>query len=675
MRRLLLALLLAVFGGAVDVSAQGPAPENPRRRTFNSTAEADISTPSTDKAYLFYDAGTMKFKKDDGSVVSLGASVGGTLDGIGSALRVPYWSDVDTLGFTKILLSGANRGTVQVYDDTAVTGVTELRAIGGAGQTAESDVITVTDSTGASTHASISKQGRGYFTRHISIDEEGGAFGTLTLSTWHGSPSNGVALTGGNGVVNVVQTSDYSTAANLTFGTGFGNVYGARFQSTNNRWYLLETATTHVATGQRGLNLSNDSTIGWTDNAHAGLGTYDVGLERASSGVVGVTDGTTGTGNLSVATEVYGAGWDADLTVPTKDAVYDKIETISGGLSGLTTGNIHYADSATTLAVSPLYRTSATEVQMGADAASASPHRIVGQDATGGAAAGGALELASGLSGDAATGASGVYFFGSRPSSGQTQRTLGRIYGSTSSRTEMRVYGEYTDASNNAYIRVVANDATDAILWSSKLGTATGRSLSVGSDVTGAVLYLTTEGNNRWIVQANGHLRPNTDLAVDLGASTSRVGSTYVGTAYAGSQQKVLADNTLTGFATVSVPTNGQIVAGTITYTVEVTDETGGTANQAETGTIPFTLVNEGGTLRGTIFVGGGGTGALNTATIIRDVDAGTLSNIFAVSISTTTATFQITSDTSITADANRHRIRWRFNVPTNTDTVTITAL
>ena len=32
---------------------------------------------------------------------------------------------------------------------------------------------------------------------------------------------------------------------------------------------------------------------------------------------------------LSVDTEVYGVGWNADLTVPTKDAVYDKVESLS----------------------------------------------------------------------------------------------------------------------------------------------------------------------------------------------------------------------------------------------------------------------------------------------------------------------------------------------------------
>ena len=50
--------------------------------------------------------------------------------------------------------------------------------------------------------------------------------------------------------------------------------------------------------------------------------------------------GWTFTGDISVPDEAYGAGWNGSLEVPTKNAVYDKIETISGGgsstLSGLT---------------------------------------------------------------------------------------------------------------------------------------------------------------------------------------------------------------------------------------------------------------------------------------------------------------------------------------------------
>lgn len=44
--------------------------------------------------------------------------------------------------------------------------------------------------------------------------------------------------------------------------------------------------------------------------------------------------------SASVDTEVYGSGWDADNSVPTKDALYDKIESLpSGDITGVTAGN------------------------------------------------------------------------------------------------------------------------------------------------------------------------------------------------------------------------------------------------------------------------------------------------------------------------------------------------
>lgn len=51
--------------------------------------------------------------------------------------------------------------------------------------------------------------------------------------------------------------------------------------------------------------------------------------------------------DVTVNTEAYGAGWDGDNTVPTKDATYDKIETISGGSPGGSNSQIQFNDSST----------------------------------------------------------------------------------------------------------------------------------------------------------------------------------------------------------------------------------------------------------------------------------------------------------------------------------------
>lgn len=47
-----------------------------------------------------------------------------------------------------------------------------------------------------------------------------------------------------------------------------------------------------------------------------------------------ILDGVTFTGDVVVPDEAYGSGWNGSLEVPTKNAVYDKIETLGGGGGG-----------------------------------------------------------------------------------------------------------------------------------------------------------------------------------------------------------------------------------------------------------------------------------------------------------------------------------------------------
>lgn len=49
--------------------------------------------------------------------------------------------------------------------------------------------------------------------------------------------------------------------------------------------------------------------------------------------------------NVSLTTEVYGTGWNSDLTAPTKDAVYDKIELLSATQNNITTASNYTYDT------------------------------------------------------------------------------------------------------------------------------------------------------------------------------------------------------------------------------------------------------------------------------------------------------------------------------------------
>ncbi|HYY56292.1 MAG TPA: hypothetical protein VE842_03115, partial [Pyrinomonadaceae bacterium] len=69
-----------------------------------------------------------------------------------------------------------------------------------------------------------------------------------------------------------------------------------------------------------------------------GTAAPDTGFARASAAVAKVTDGASGDGSLTVANNVYGAGWNGSQQVPTRDDVFDKIETLAPLASPAFTG-------------------------------------------------------------------------------------------------------------------------------------------------------------------------------------------------------------------------------------------------------------------------------------------------------------------------------------------------
>lgn len=173
------------------------------------------------------------------------ATVTAGVDGSGTANQIPTWSDTDTLAGSKMTASGTNSGTWTLYDDTAVTGVTQLAVRAGAGQ---------------------------------------GSAALLTLASG-GGPNSGIGLIA-------------STASNvLTIKTADGgqhaNVICARF---------LSASGSMSVSGEESLLLFGyDVPIIWCSSAIAQLAYADTGLVRNSAGVLRVTNGSTGFGSLRAA--------------------------------------------------------------------------------------------------------------------------------------------------------------------------------------------------------------------------------------------------------------------------------------------------------------------------------------------------------------------------------------
>lgn len=171
-----------------------------------------------------------------------------------------------------------------------------------------------------------------------------------------------------NGVTSAIQTqlnakqaadADLDTWAGITPGANVGT-----FLATPSSANLASAVTGETGTGNlvfntnpslAGVTLTSNSTISdgagdspkitWQAQTATGFSIYQedttddlqIDTNTASTETIDITNAGAGDiqiiveGNVEVTDEAYGVGWDSSTEVPTKNALYDKIETISGG--------------------------------------------------------------------------------------------------------------------------------------------------------------------------------------------------------------------------------------------------------------------------------------------------------------------------------------------------------
>jgi hypothetical protein len=119
-----------------------------------------------------------------------------------------------------------------------------------------------------------------------------------------------------------------SAADRLPYFTGSGAAALATFPASGRALVNLPVAAADKLayfTGATTATLTDLSSTSRTMLAHTNTTQW-----RTSLSVLGISGGTF-TGDVSVPDEAYGVGWDGSVEVPTKNAVYDKIETIVAG--------------------------------------------------------------------------------------------------------------------------------------------------------------------------------------------------------------------------------------------------------------------------------------------------------------------------------------------------------
>lgn len=191
--------------------------------------------------------------------------------------------------------------------------------------------------TGSGTNTNSTGSGELYVEGDLEVD------GTAYFSSASLGTSTATTPSGGDNDTSVATTAYVQTEiASISAGLGGWTDGGTS---------IIETTTTDaVGIGTTTVQGSAKLNVG---GGHVRIGVGGTNTSAVSAGELYVqgdleVDGTVVGTVVTVTDDAYAAGWDSSTAVPTKNAVYDKIETLGASSGGWTDGGANMVQSTTT---------------------------------------------------------------------------------------------------------------------------------------------------------------------------------------------------------------------------------------------------------------------------------------------------------------------------------------
>lgn len=297
---------------------KGGTPNGGGWRNLYQLHDVELSSP-TDNQVLTYDSATNTWKNEN-------ATGGGTIDGSGTTNELTYWVDSNTVGalavatypsLTEISYVKGVTSAIQTQLNTKLTSSNIVETI-------TNGVTTNAPSENAVFDALALKEPLKGADDNYVTDAQLVVIGNTSGTNTGDQDLSGLAVKSG-ALTQFVGNGNWK----VWYSDGSGDVQELALGADGT--FLKSNGAAIAPSFATPAGSGDVSKVGTPVNNQVGVWTGDGTLEGDADLTFDTATNTLATGIVTVSDDAYGAGWNGSTAVPTKNALYDKIETITAG--------------------------------------------------------------------------------------------------------------------------------------------------------------------------------------------------------------------------------------------------------------------------------------------------------------------------------------------------------